>query len=169
MGHWRVNGVRRREGVISPEILAPWEGGKMKMIKIKNQFTAFSWIQNALRAFIHVIWYEQSFYPLILIIFNFPSCQGNKMTEPLPHWTDLFGTDFQFRMPAVPQGDWGLGKVIPGIITPGITLMQYMQCMMYMRHLANESILLPSYQMCHRSPIVTEGGTSVLTLFTLCH
>ena len=66
--------------------------------------------------------YEQSFYPLILIIFNFPSCQGNKMTEPLPHWTDLFGTDFQFRMPAVPQGDWGLGKVIPGIITPGITL-----------------------------------------------
>ena len=66
--------------------------------------------------------YERSFYPLILIIFNFPSCQGNKMTEPLPHWTDLFGTDFQFRMPAVPQGDWGLGKVIPGIITPGITL-----------------------------------------------
>ena len=66
--------------------------------------------------------YEQSFYPLILIIFNFPSCQGNKMTEPLPHWTDLFGTDFQFRMPAVPQGDWGLGKVIPGIITPGINL-----------------------------------------------
>ena len=66
--------------------------------------------------------YEQSFYPLILIIFNFPSCQGNKMTEPLPHWTDLFGTDFQLRMPAVPQGDWGLGKVIPGIITPGINL-----------------------------------------------
>ena len=66
--------------------------------------------------------YEQSFYSLILIIFHFPSSQGNKMTEPLPHWTDLFGTDFQFRMPAVPEGDWGLGKVIPGIITPGITL-----------------------------------------------
>ena len=66
--------------------------------------------------------YEQSIFLQILIIFNFPSCQGNKMTEPLPHWTDLFGTDSQFRMPAVPQGDWGLGKVIPGIITPGITL-----------------------------------------------
>ena len=54
-------------------------------------------------------------------------------------------------------------KVIPGIITPGITLMQYMQCMIYVRHLANELILLPSYPSVTVARLSLKKGTTVLT------
>ena len=51
--------------------------------------------------------YEQSVFLQILTIFNFPHSQGNKMMEPLRHWTD-----FQFRMPTVPRNNWALGQFV---------------------------------------------------------